>query len=386
MIEMSVFPSLEIGDLVINPPIIQGGMGVRVSLANLASAVANEGGAGIIATAGIGDFLNHPGSRFLAVNEAALRHEIRTARTQTNGIIGINAMVALSNYENLAITAAEEGIDIIISGAGLPLHLPQYVQGTNVKLIPIVSSGRAFKIICTKWQRQYNRLPDAVVVEGVKAGGHLGFSYPDVIQGATSSLDQIVHEVLPLANSFSPRIPVVAAGGIFDGNDIAHYLELGASGVQMSTRFVCTTECDVHDNFKQAYLDAEEDDIVVINSPVGLPGRVIKNDFVEKIVRGERVPYRCKYQCLKSCNANTAPYCIAEVLANAANGKLENAFAFAGSNVHRCKEIITVKSLMENITREYEDAIGRKRTVSTGISSIELAPAKPQEKITNPPQ
>jgi len=383
---MSVFPSLVIGDLVIDPPIIQGGMGVRVSLSNLASAVANEGGAGIIATAGIGDFLNHPGSRFVAVNEAALRHEIRTARSQTNGVIGINAMVALSNFENLAITATEEGIDLIISGAGLPLHLPKYVQGTNVKLIPIVSSGRAFKIICTKWQRQYNRLPDAVVVEGVKAGGHLGFSYPDVIQGATSSLDQIVQEVLPLADSFSPRIPVVAAGGIFDGNDIAHYLDLGASGVQMSSRFVCTAECDVHDNFKQAYLDAKEDDIVVINSPVGLPGRVIKNDFVERILRGQSVPYKCKYQCLKSCNYDEAPYCIAELLANAANGKLENAFAFAGSNVHRCKEIIPVKSLMEKITREYEDATGRKRTISTGDISIEPAPAKPQEKITNSPR
>ncbi len=353
---MSVFPSLKIGNLEINPPIIQGGMGVRVSLANLASAVANEGCAGVIATAGIGRFLDFPNSEFIEVNKEGLRYEIRKARKQSNGIIGVNVMVALSDYPNLVQTAVEENIDLVISGAGLPLDLPQYDQGKNVKLIPVVSSARAFKIICSKWQKRYNRLPDAVLVEGAKAGGHLGFHYDEVVNNTTASLEEIVREIIPVANSFTPKIPVIAAGGIFDGKDIDYFLKMGASGVQMATRFVCTDECDVHDNFKQAYLNATKEDVVIIKSPVGLPGKVIRNDFVDRIMGGERVPYHCRFKCLRSCNSKEAPYCIAEVLANAADGKLDKSFAFAGSNVYRCNEIVTVKTLIKQLTKEYEIA------------------------------
>ncbi len=350
---VKIFPSLRIGDLQVNPPIIQGGMGVRVSLSRLAAAAANEGCVGVIASAGIGNFTDDSIVDINEVNEKALRQEIRKARQMTNGILGVNIMVALSDYESLARAAVEEEVDLIVSGAGLPLHLPEYARGSRVKLIPIVSSARAFKIICSKWQKNYGRRPDAVIVEGPLAGGHLGYSYEEMTAGTAMRLEESMAEILPLARSFSPAIPVIAAGGIFDGADIAHYLGLGASGVQMATRFVCTQECDADDTFKQAYLAAKEADVTIINSPVGLPGQVIRNGFVDRIQAGKCLPYRCKYQCLRSCNSKEAPYCIADVLDRAAQGKLTDAFVFAGSNVYRCNEIVTVKTLIQKVTQEY---------------------------------
>ncbi|HDK82023.1 MAG TPA: nitronate monooxygenase, partial [Nitrospirae bacterium] len=242
-------PALHIGDLTVDPPIIQGGMGVRVSRSRLAAAVANEGGVGVIASVGLGKFEEARGSEFEAVNNEALRSEIRKARSMSKGIIGVNAMVALSNYVSLVKTAVDEGIDLIISGAGLPLELPKFAEKKDVKLIPIVSSARALKIICSKWKRNFSRLPDAVIVEGSMAGGHIGYDFQDVVEGKAPSLDKLILEVLEVARSFDPVIPVIAAGGVFDGRDIAHFLKLGASGVQMGTRFVCTDECDVHDDF-----------------------------------------------------------------------------------------------------------------------------------------
>jgi len=344
-------PSLVIGGLEINPPFIQGGMGVRVSKANLAAAVAKEGCVGVISTVGLGDFENRPGSEFVKVNEDALRNEIRKARKMTDGVIGVNVLHALSNYENLVRTAAEEGADMIICGAGLPLDMPLIAAGHSSKLVPIVSSARAFKIICRKW-KQYNKKPDAVVVEGARAGGHLGFDYDELVNGKVRDLDEILTEVIEVANSFEHPIPVVAAGGIFDGKDIARVLNLGASGVQMATRFVCTDECDVHINFKKAYINSKKEDITIIKSPVGMPGRVINNAFVEKIKRGETVPFKCAYKCLKSCDPRTAPYCIAKVLVRAAEGHLEEAFAFAGENAYRCKEIVSVKKLISELAEE----------------------------------
>jgi len=344
-----------IGDLKINPPIIQGGMGVRVSRANLAAAVANEGCAGVIATAGAGLFEEHPGTEFTKVNEIALQKEIRKARLLSNGIIGVNIMVALSDYDSLVKTAVAEKVDLIISGAGLPFNLPGLAAGTNIKLIPIVSSVRTYNIICTRWKKQYNRLPDAVIIEGMKAGGHLGYS-PEQITDGAPTLEQILKDVLDYQKEKKLDIPVIVAGGIFDGAEMRYFMERGASGVQMATRFVCTHECDVHMNFKQAYLNATAKDITLIKSPVGLPGRVINSEFVESIKKGLRVPFECKYQCLKTCDPSVAPYCIAQVLANAAEGKLDEAFAFAGSNVWRCNEIISVKELIQKIMQEYADS------------------------------
>jgi NAD(P)H-dependent flavin oxidoreductase YrpB (nitropropane dioxygenase family) len=357
---MNNIPTLKIGNLTINPPIIQGGMGIRVSGANLASAVANTGCAGVIASTGIGMFEDFQGD-LLTFNSESLRGEIRKARSLTKGIIGINIMVALTDYENLVKTSVEENVDMIICGAGLPLDLPKFLNGKDIKLIPIVSSARAFQIICKRWRGHFNKLPDAVIVEGVKAGGHLGYSYESVVENTVLTLEQIVKEVILVANSFEPAIPVIAAGGIYDGEDIARFLRLGAAGVQMATRFVCTDECDVHPNFKRAYLNAKAEDITIIKSPVGLPGRVINNDFVEKIKQGETVPFKCSYKCLRTCEPDKAPYCIAKVLANAAKGKLDESFAFAGSNACRCDEIVPVKVLVEKLVEELSRAIAAEK-------------------------
>lgn len=357
-------PALKIGNLEISPPILQGGMGVRVSRANLASAVANTGCAGIIASVGLGQFENFPGSEFVRVNEEALRFEIRKAKSLTGGIIGANIMVALSDYDNIVKTAVEEDVDLIISGAGLPLSLPQYLNGKDIKLIPVVSSARTFQIICKRWKNRYNKLPDAVIAEGIMAGGHLGYSYESIKDDTAPALEQTIKEIIRVADSFVPRIPVIAAGGIFDGDDIARFLKLGASGVQMATRFVCTDECDAHDNFKQAYLNAGAEDITIIKSPVGLPGRVINNSFVEKIKQGKTIPFKCNYKCLKSCDPRKAPYCIAKVLANAAQGKLGESFVFAGSNAYRCSEIVPVKALVEKLCEELTLALTAEKDVS----------------------
>lgn len=348
-------PSLRIGELEINPPIIQGGMGVRVSMSGLASAVANEGGVGVIASVGLGLYENEKASKFVELNNDALRAEIRKARSLTKGIIGVNVMVVLSNYEDLIKICVEEDVDLIISGSGLPLDMPKFLNGKNIKLIPIVSSVRALNIICRKWKQNYNKVPDAVIVEGVMAGGHLGYEFNDIIDNKTPSLEKLVVELVEFINTLDTPIPLIAAGGIFDGADIAKYLKLGASGVQMATRFVCTDECDVHQDFKQSYIDSKKEDIVIIKSPVGLPGRVIKNKFVEDVVAGAKVPFKCAHHCLRSCDPKTIPYCIAKVLANASKGLLDDSFVFAGSNAYRCTEIIPVKVLMEKLKAEMMD-------------------------------
>jgi NAD(P)H-dependent flavin oxidoreductase YrpB (nitropropane dioxygenase family) len=275
----------------------------------------------------------------------------------TRGVIGVNLMVASADYEDMVQTAVDEDIDIIISGAGLPLELPKFIGSKDIGLVPVVSSARTLKIICKRWLLRYNRLPDAVIVEGPQAGGHLGYGYDDLVNGTVPNLKDILMQVLEVVSSFDKAFPVIAAGGIFDGGDIARYLSLGASGVQMATRFVCTEECDAHPSFKQAYVGASREDLTIIKSPVGLPGRVIKSAFVEKINRGETMPFRCKFQCLRTCDPTTAPYCIAKVLANAVEGDLDNAFVFAGANAYKCKEIVTVKKLIEQLEEEYARAV-----------------------------
>lgn len=352
--------NLELGSLTVKLPIIQGGMGIGISLSGLASAVANEGGIGVIATAGIG--MNEPdfSTNFLEANTRALRKEIKKARELTKGIIGVNIMVALSNFADLVRTAIDEGIDIIFSGAGLPLNLPQFVDSTiKTKLVPIVSSARAAGIIAKKWSEKYNRLPDAVVVEGPLAGGHLGFK-AQTICDHEYSLEKLVPEVIqvlkPFEERYENRIPVIAAGGIYTGEDIFRFFKLGASAVQMATRFVTTYECDASENFKQTYLDSRKEDIVVIKSPVGMPGRAIKNAFLDEVSQGKKKPFKCPYHCIITCDYKKSPYCIAFALINAKKGNFSHGFAFAGENAHRAKEIISVKKLIEALIKEYKNA------------------------------
>jgi nitronate monooxygenase len=351
---------LKIGDLLARIPIIQGGMGVRISLSGLAASVANEGGIGVIATAGIGFQEPDNGTNFLEASKRVLKKEITKAREMTKGIIGVNIMGALTNYADMINTCIEEKIDIIFSGAGLPLHLPQFLKKDSVtKLVPIVSSARAISIIAKTWIEKYNYPPDAVVVEGPKAGGHLGFK-EDQIYDIDFALEKIIPEVIealrPFEKKYNRLIPVIAAGGIYSGEDIHKFIELGAAGVQMGTRFVSTFECDASDEFKQTYINSTEEDVVIIKSPVGMPGRAIKNKFTEAVEEGKKQPFKCPYHCIKTCDYKTTPYCIAFALTNAYKGNLEHGFAFAGENVYKVKEIVSVKELMNTLVKEYLDA------------------------------
>lgn len=347
---------LIIGDLEIKIPIIQGGMGVKVSTASLASAVANCGGAGTIASVGLAYGTPENETDYLNASREALRVEIRKAKELTSGVVGVNIMVALTNYEDLVQVAAIERADFIVSGAGLPLRLPEFAKGTSIKLIPIVSSAKAAGIIIKTWNRRYERFPDAFVVEGPLAGGHLGFKSEDLKPPQENCLENLVVDVIKIVKEYEDKfkvtIPVIAAGGIFDGGDVARFFKLGAKGVQIATRFVATKECSVADEFKELYLRAKDEDVVIIDSPVGLPGRVIKTGFVEKMIRGETDPIKCLYKCLITCDPETAPYCIAKALCNASIGDLDNAVVFTGSNVSRVRKIVSVKELMDDIVSE----------------------------------
>lgn len=350
-------PPLKIGHLVSKLPIIQGGMGVGISLSGLASAVANEGGIGVIATIMIG--INEPciTTDSAQAQIGALKREIRKAKDLTRGILGVNIMVAATDFGDTVRTAIQEGIDIIFSGAGLPLNLPGYLRdGDQTKLVPIVSSGRAASILCKKWLSRFSYLPDAFVVEGPMAGGHLGFK-TEQLDDPDFALEHLMKDVIeavePFERSEKKTIPVIAAGGIYNGEDIYNALQIGSAGVQMGTRFVATHECDADKAFKEMFVKAKAEDLMIIKSPVGLPGRVIRNEFIERINNGEKRPLKCPYHCIKTCDPEKSPYCIALALECARRGKFKNGFAFAGQNAYRVNEIVSVKELINSLKSEY---------------------------------
>ncbi|AVK49574.1 2-nitropropane dioxygenase [Clostridium sp. MF28] len=353
------FNSLKIGNLVAPIPIIQGGMGIGVSSSNLAAAVANAGGIGIISAAQLGynedDFEKNP----LEANLRALKKHITIAKAKAvNGIIGINAMVATNNYEDHIKTAIEAGVDLIISGAGLPTMLPKIVKNSSVKIAPIVSSLKAAKVILKLWDKHDNVAPDLVVIEGPKAGGHLGFKVEELENenlDFDKSVVDIINETKKYAEKYNKEIPVVVAGGVFDGYDIAKYLKLGASGVQMATRFVATEECDASDEFKNAYVNCNKDDIQIVKSPVGMPGRAMKNTFVKR-TSSEREKITHCYNCLTPCNPANTPYCISKALINAVKGNLDEGLIFCGENASRITKITTVKELMDELVSEIKKA------------------------------
>jgi len=328
-------------------------MSVGISLSGLASAVANEGAVGVIGAAGIGMLEPDFKKNFREANKRALRKEIRKAREMTDGIIGVNIMVALSDFDDLLIVAVEEEADLVFLGAGLLLKIPE--KGLT-KVIPIVSSGRAANIIFRYWARRYNFVPDAVVVEGPLAGGHLGFK-KEQINDPAYTLDKLLLDVIKVIRkyegTFKKKISVIAAGGIFTGGDIYSYLQMGADGVQMGTRFVATNECDASLRFKEAYVRAKKEDIIIIDSPVGLPGRAIRNKFLDDVSSGIKKPYQCPWNCLKNCDFINSPYCIALALTNAKKGNFVDGFAFAGANAYRVDKIVSVKKLIETIKEEY---------------------------------
>jgi NAD(P)H-dependent flavin oxidoreductase YrpB (nitropropane dioxygenase family) len=328
-------------------------------MSGLASAVANQGGIGVIAAAGIGMLEPDGFSNFLEASIRALRREIRRAREMTSGVLGVNIMVALSNFGDMVRTALEEKVDLILSGAGLPLNLPEFLRGSGTKLVPIVSSARAAGLLIRKWLGKYGYLPDALVVEGPLAGGHLGFK-PEQIQDPNFSLEKLVPEVIDevarLTAGQRKEIPVIAAGGIYTGGDIRKFMALGAAGVQMATRFVCTEECDASAEFKNVYLTSKREDLVIIKSPVGMPGRAIWNQYLDDVEAGKKKPFKCPYHCIVTCNRQSSPYCIALALTSALKGRLRHGFAFAGANAFRADKVIPVRQLFADLGMEFEES------------------------------
>ena len=374
---------LKIGNLVAKRPVVQGGMGVGVSLSSLAGAVAKAGGIGIISTAQIGFKEQDFGKNPMAANLRAIHSELKKAREKApRGVLGFNIMVATKEYASYVKEAVKAGADVIISGAGLPIDMPKFVEEAEKEaddendasgkkerrtmIAPIVSSVKSALVICRMWDRKYHTAPDFIVVEGPCAGGHLGFSREQLTElGADTehvaeTFDEpaydkeirgIIETVRGFAEKYKKHIPVITAGGIFDHKDVLHQLELGAEGVQAATRFVTTEECDADIAYKEAYINAKEEDIVIVKSPVGMPGRAIKNKFLERVAKGPVKVERC-FRCLEHCDPATTPYCITKALINAAEGKIDEALLFCGSNAYRCGKIETVSEVMAALCGE----------------------------------
>ena len=376
---MSGIKALKIGDLVLQRPVIQGGMGVGISLHKLAGAVAASGGMGLISTAQIGFREPDFKTNFVEANLRAIRREMQKAREiAPKGAIGFNIMVATKHYDLWVKEAIKSGADAIVSGAGLPVRLPEYAQAAyeemkagiadakenceefckqavkKVKLAPIVSSAKSAQVICRLWDRKYKQVPDFVVVEGPLAGGHLGFSREELAEyGAdTKDVRSIMEVVKTYEEKYQKHIPVVTAGGIYTHEDVKHQFELGAEGVQVATRFVTTEECDAPDAYKQAYINAKKEDIVITQSPVGMPGRAILNPFLQQIKDGVRPAIKTCFQCLEHCDIKTIPYCITKALVNAAEGDEDNALLFCGSNAYRAEKIEKVDDVMKELVGE----------------------------------
>jgi len=359
---VSKIKPLMIGDLEVKIPIIQGGMGVRVSTSALASAVADCGAAGTIASVGLAPDTDEHRIDVPKSSREHLIKEIDMTREKTDGVFGINIMVALSNYEDLARTSAEKGVDYIISGAGLPISLPEYTEGHDTKLIPLISSARGLQVVLKTWKRRYNRLPDAVIVEGPLSGGHIGnHSLEELTRGDFKSLETSFTEVLELISEYekmsNKKIPVIAAGGIFGGKDMAKFISMGASGVQIGTRFILTKECSAAQAYKDLFISSTKEDLVFIQSPVGMPAKVIRTKFVDEMEAGGTRPISCVYQCLRTCNPAKVPFCIARVLIDAVQGDVDNGLVFSSSYIDKLNKIVTCRELIDDIMSEAEAAM-----------------------------
>lgn len=361
---------LKIGDKIARFPIIQGGMGVGVSRSSLAGAVAAAGGVGIISTAQIGYDEDNFEQDQEGCNLRAIRRHIKRAReiaTDTlgkcSGLIGVNVMVALKHYREHVKAAVSAGADVVICGAGLPLDLPELVEGSDTKIAPVVSGVRACRLVLRQWAKKYHCTADFIVVEGPAAGGHLGFHMEELEkfgytgadgqqENPQSFMDKEIRGIIALKeeyeNEYHCHIPVIAGGGVYDHQDVEHALSLGAEGVQVASRFVTTYECDASDAYKQAYIDAKEEDIRIIKSPVGLPGRALYNTFAKKAEEGAYSVKKC-YQCLAKCNPAKVPYCITKALVDAVKGDTENGLVFCGANVGRIHEMMSVQELVNEL-------------------------------------
>lgn len=334
-------------------PLFQGGMGIGISLGGLAGAVAKEGGVGIISISQIGyrepDFYQDT----LTANIRALHKEMQKAREiAPEGIVGFNIMVAMNQYEEHVREAVKAGADIIVSGAGLPVDLPKYVEDSDVALAPIVSTEKSAKVILKYWDRKYHRTADAVIIEGPKAGGHLGFSKKQLEVYTTESYHDEVKKMIGIVRKYEQKyeqkIPIILGGGIRNRDDYLQAMNLGADGIQVATRFVTTEECDADIRYKEAYLQAKKEDIKIIKSPVGMPGRAISNAFIEKVEREGRIPPKRCFHCIHTCDPVKTPYCITEALIHAAKGELEEALLFCGNYAYEADRMETVKEVIDS--------------------------------------
>lgn len=345
-------------DRVVRIPIIQGGMGVGVSRSRLAGAVAKAGGIGVISTAQIGYDEEGFEQDQQGCNLRAIERHIHRAKEIAggNGMIGVNVMVALKQFEEHVHAAVRAGADLVISGAGLPVRLPELVKGSKTRIAPIVSSLKSAEVILKMWDRKYKRTADLLIIEGPMAGGHLGFSYEELEKmdrpEQKASYQEEIRRILACRRQYEEKykhaIPVVLAGGIFDRADAIAAMELGVDGIQVGTRFVATEECDASMEYKQAYVRAQKEEIRIVKSPVGMPGRAIYNSFLQRVDAGEMQVKKC-YQCLAKCNPKQIPYCITKALVDAVNGKIEDGLIFCGQNAYRVDRISTVSEVMEEL-------------------------------------
>ncbi len=348
-------PSVRIGDLTVRIPIIQGGMGIGISMSGLAGAVAAEGGIGVISAANAGfrepDFYKNT----FEANCRALAFHLKKAReTAKNGVIGVNIMCRGNHYDDYVRCAVKNCADIIFSGAGLPIDLPNLIKGTKAKIAPIISTPKAARVLLKLWSRHHNCTADLVVIEGPKAGGHLGYSREDLARWGDTGYEKPITEILSIVHEYEEKykkkIPVFFGGGVFNRKDIDHYLSLGLSGVQMATRFVVTKECDADERFKQMYIRAKKEDITLVNSPVHMVGRALNNPYVKKVsVMPEHITH-C-FHCLKECNPEVAPYCITAALIRAVRGDVDRALVFCGANAWRITKMTTVHDLMAELNQ-----------------------------------
>lgn len=361
---MNVHP-LKIGNIEAGVPVIQGGMGVGISLGNLAGAVAKEGGIGVISAAQIGFREPDFDADTKAANLRAIGKEYRKAREiAPEGIIGFNLMVAMRHYEEYVRAAIDAGADIIISGAGLPMDLPKIAGNSEVKLAPIVSTEKSAKVILKYWGKKYRRMPDLLVIEGPKAGGHLGFTREQLKEYRAEEQDadcnavydaevgRILDTVKQYEEQYHCKIPAALGGGIENRQQAEHAFALGADAVQVATRFVTTWECDADIRYKEAYLKAGKEDIAIVKSPVGMPGRAIMNTFMKKVMAGEQIPHSPCHRCLHSCSPAEIPYCITDALIHAAKGEVDDALLFCGAYAYKAEHLETVKEVIDSLMTE----------------------------------
>ncbi len=354
---------MKIGKYEIEKPIIQGGMGVGISWDRLAGNVSLEGGLGVLSAVGTGYYQNKAFSKknikdkpFSELNfysrDALFEMVKNTRKICGDKPIAANILYACNDYGRIVQDACEAGVDIIITGAGIPTNMPEFTKDyPHIALIPIVSSSRALKLICKKWKR-YNKVPDAVIVEGPLSGGHQGFKYEDCFKDEFQ-LENITPAVIEEAKNWGD-IPIIAAGGIWDKNDIDKYIAMGCAGVQMATRFIGTYECDASEVLKNVLIDSKSEDIKLLKSPVGLPARGVMTNLQKSIQEGTAPKVACISNCVGPCNrgeeAKAVGYCIADRLSAAYEGDIETGLFFTGANGYKVKKLITVKELMEKLT------------------------------------